>query len=144
MLFISEDFDKFMLREAVFRTSIEVTVDGQLDPAFYDEEEQKSLASQPCVLWKTIRPSALNLIKGKKLPLGFKIILLTTPEMTKAMEKKAGYTGAPATSLSLNITYQQKNLYVTTGIALSGFSMDKSLEKYWDDTVMKFLQSKLE
>ena len=70
------------------------------------------------------------------------MILLTSASSTKSMVEKSGFTGCPVSSLSVSFLYREQELYLRTGVSYSGFSMDRSLEKYWDDSVLKFLSGK--
>lgn len=142
LLFTEDAFDKFMLREAQFMTAVSVEIDGLKNKAFFAETEQAEELKVPCVLWADYRPICLKLISGKRLPVSFKIVLQTPKETTDAMKAKAGFTDCEVSSLSINLSYRESVLMLTTGIAYSGFTMDKSLEKYWDETVLKFLNGK--
>ena len=43
--------------------------------------------------------------------------------------------------LSLIVKYSEEELTIVSSASLKIFSLDKSLEKYWDDMVIKFLSS---
>jgi len=142
MLFASNSFDKFLLHDAEFVTSVSVTIEGRKHAAFFDETERAENMKEEYVSWSEERPMCLQLLKGKRLPLSFHVVLLTASDTTAHMKKASGFTDCEVTSLSLNILYRDSALCLTTGIAYSGFTMDKSLEKYWDDSVRNFLNSK--
>ena len=58
------------------------------------------------------------------------------------MVEKSGFSGCPVSSLSVSAVYREQKLLLRTGVSYSGFSMDRSLEKYWDESVLKFLQDR--
>ena len=48
------------------------------------------------------------------------------------------FSSADVQGLYLNIRFEDGLLQCVTGTSLKTFSMDKSLEKLWDQTAMKF------
>lgn len=140
LLFTENAFDQFLLHDASFTTAITTTVSGIYNPEFFESETEQP--ADRCIPWEQFRPTAMNLIKGKKLPVSFRIVLITSRKSTEAMIRKCGFSGCEVSSLSLNLNYREKALTLTTGVAYGGFSMDKSLEKYWDESVLHFLDGK--
>ena len=140
LLFADSAFDQFLLHDANFTTGITVNVSGILNPEFFEEDKEKPAES--CATWGEFRPFATDLIKGKRLPVSFRIVLVTSKKSTDAVVKRIGFTGCDVSSLSVNIFYRAKSLTLTTGIAYGGFTLDKTLDRYWDDSVRKFLDGK--
>ncbi|MBP5224396.1 MAG: hypothetical protein J6Z38_02285 [Lachnospiraceae bacterium] len=140
LLFSDDAFDQFLLHDANFTTAYTVNVSGILNPEFFEEDENKP--EENCVSWGRFRPVATDLIRGKKLPVSFRIVLVTSKKSTEALVKRTGFSGCEVSSLSVNVSYRGKVLTLTTGIAYGGFTLDKSLDRYWDDSVRKFLDSK--
>ena len=142
LLFTEDTFDKFLLHDACFVTAFTTNIEGKKNPEFFTEEERENELKIPYMTWADLRPFCLKLISGKRLPLGFKIVLLTAPDNTEVMKEKAGFNDCEVTSMSMNISYQNNVLTLTTGISYAGFTMDKSLDKYWDQTIVRFLNRK--
>lgn len=142
LLFAGESFDRFLLHDASFETVFTTIVEGKKNAAFFSEEEREKELEEGYIRWSLIRPSAYKLLQGKRLPVSFKVILLTAPSATKSMVDKSGFSGCPVSSLSISAVYREEKLLLRTGVSYSGFSMDRSLEKYWDESVLKFLQDK--
>ena len=136
MLFTEDAFDRFCLHDAVFRTAASTVIDGSRNAEFYDEGEAPD---EPYVLWSEIRPLAYQAIRGSRLPVSFRLVFLTSSQATQAMVRRSGFSDCEVTSLSLNLSYRDKVLTLTTGVSYNGFSMEKSLEKYWDASVLQFL-----
>ena len=142
LLFSEDAFDRFLLHDASFETLYTTIIEGRKNEAFLKETEKEEALSEPYVRWSEIRPAAFRLLQGKKLPVSFKTVLLTSPSSTRSIVQKSGFTGCPVSSLSINIQYRDQALILRTGVSYNGFSMDRSLEKYWDDSVLAFLSTK--
>ena len=138
LLFTEDTFDKFCLHDAVFRTSATTVIDGSRNTDFYREGETAPEALY--VYWSELRPVCFTLIRGKHLPVSFRLVMLTGKEVTRQLVRLSGFTDCEVSSLTLNITYREGALYLTTGISYEGFTLDKTLEKYWDGTVRAFLE----
>ena len=138
LLFTEDTFDKFCLHDAAFKTALTTRIDGSRNSDFYREGED--IPASAYVYWSEIRPVCVSLIRGNRLPVSFRLVLLTSEEITRQMLQRSGFTSCPVTSLTLNITYKEGELYLTTGISYQDFTLDKTLEKYWDSTVTAFLE----
>ena len=138
LLFTEDAFDKFCLHDASFRTALTTMIDGSRNADFYREGEE--IPDSPYVSWSEIRPVCFALIRGSRLPVSFRLVMLTGREVTQKLAKRSGFTDCEVSSLTLNITYREGALYLTTGISYQGFTLDKTLEKYWDGTVRAFLE----
>lgn len=147
ILLCSEKFDSFLVEEAVITTFNTFHIDGHVVTEFYTGEELEKLkASKESMLfscWKDIRPICYQLIKGKKAPVSFKIILHAAPSLIEkiAASPECGVAANLIRSLVLNIRYDGSTGKVTciTGSAFTTFVMDKSVEKLWDSYVRRFL-----
>ncbi len=139
LLFSSDGFDRFLLHDATFETMYTSVFEGRKNEAYFTDEEKEEALSDSYVLWSEIRPAAFELLKGKKLPVSFRVTLLTSRKNTASIVERSGFSGCPVTSLSLSLQYREQKLYLRTGVSYQGFSMDRSLEKYWDDQVLSFL-----
>ena len=83
-LFMGETFDHFLIREAEIITFNVFTIDGHIRQGYYSEEELEENQLEELSSWKMIRPYCFSLIKGKKLPGSFQIVLQMPPQ---AVEK---------------------------------------------------------
>ena len=122
-LFIGETFDRFLLKEAEIVTFNTFSIDGRVHKSFYSEEERAEGQIEEYSTWKTLRPFCFSLIKGKKLPERFSIIF---PEQVGG--------------LFLNIHYENQHLSCVTGLSLNQFTLDKTLEREWDESIRTFLR----
>lgn len=142
LLFIQDTFDRFLMREAHFVTGITVDLDGTLNPDYFDSDETASLPDSSTVSWKSVRGLCFQIIKGKKLPRRFQIVLKLAPADILSWLGRAGLDNPPETVKGLFITFRYENqqLSCTSGTSLSVFSLDKRLEQAWDKQVQLLLR----
>lgn len=139
-LLVHEKFDSFYLYEARVKGAIDYFVGGKLNRSYYDEEEIDEIGDSEYISWEKVKQTIYNLMKGKKLPINFKIILMFNRDnITRLIEMnnlpvKSEDVGA----LFYNIHFEAGQLNVTTGTSLKVFTLDKRLEQLWDETVEKY------
>ena len=140
-LLASDSFDNFLMESTELKTGINYTVDGHVNKDFYSEDEGDTLPEHDLISWGEIRGTIYNLIKGKRTPLAFKFILCTSSDCKDDLLKNAGEGGLEniVSSLVLMIKFANGSITLTTGAALSGFTLDKSYEKIWDDHIEALL-----
>ena len=143
-LFIEDVFDDFYLNKAEFVTNCRFEVDGELMMNFFDEEEQKSLSleGRRFCLWKELKPFCYQIIKGRRAPLSFRILLSASariPECRTLLEN-AVETGV-VSGFVLKFEFINKEILGATGVSLNSFSLDRSLEHEWDELVPQILSS---
>lgn len=144
-LLLSPAFDSFLFLEGSVTTSHTFSVDGRLHREFFTEEELKEhhLLHQIYSRWRDIRPVFLELIKGKKTPLGFQFVFRLSAENTEKLITSSGITSLRAENVSgllLNIRYDGNALSCVTASSLNFFTMDKSLEHAWDEMIKRFFK----
>lgn len=145
-LFLSEDFDAFRISEATFVTFSTFHIDGQLKKDYYSTEEleELQLTDQSFSSWRQVRPFCLSLIKGKHTPLEFKIVFRLSQANVQRLLQQSGlsFSLSDISGLFLNLHYQNNALICTTGTALSVFTLEKTLDRVWDDMVFRFFRQK--
>ena len=114
-------------------------VNGKIHYEFYDGADEEKPTTE-YVVWKDIKHTIFDFMKGNKLPLRFKIVLMFNREN---IERLIEMNNLPMESrevgaLFMNIIYEEGVLSVITGTSMKMFTMDKSLEQLWDDTVKKY------
>lgn len=141
-LFIGEIFDGFLVREVNLVTFNSFTIDGRVRQGYYSEEELEENKLEEYSSWKTLKPFCFSLIKGKHLPESFRIVFMMTPEAKERFVKKRMPDLSPdmVGGLYLNVQYENNEMTVVTGISLNMFSLDKTLEREWDESVRTFLK----
>lgn len=135
-----KDFMNKLLRESVFDVfevrGVEIMgftkfeISGILDAAARDDV---SAPARNYCTWQELRPYVLHIIKGGKKPKSIKIIFSPSLQETLAVH-------ANASALFLNLTYDGDGLLLTTASAQKNFSLDKSLDAAWEESVFDFLK----
>lgn len=145
-LLASDNFDIFMLEEAMISTYNTFSIDGHQNRDFYttEEWENKEICPYDFSMWKTIRPICFDLIKGTHTPTAFRFVLHLLPEHVVAILQK-GNTSVTADQVKafvLNIKYDGSTLTLVTGTAFHSFLMDKTPDQLWDVAIRQFLSKK--
>ena len=91
-------------------------------------------------LWKEVKPFCYSVIRGKKAPLSFKIVLQFSPNKTAALLQNSAFSISPEliTGLYLNLQYKNKTLLCITGTSMKTFLPGKELDHLWEQYVMDF------
>ncbi len=139
-------FDSFLLAGAQVVTAVEYTIDGRIHPEFYTKEELQDPHVCPCefVSWAQMRPILFQMIRGKRSPSRFKLMLHLNPEYVPAVMKGADPSLLPeqVKALVLTVRYEDGRAFLVTGTAFHSFVLDKTLDACWDKTIRRFLTSR--
>lgn len=141
-LFIGETFDRFLVREASIVTFNSFVIDGKVRQGYYSDEELEEGKIEAYSSWKALRPFCFSLIKGSKLPESFTIVLKLPPDDVERFLRERGLAWLPEQvgGLFINIRYEGQVLSCITGLSMSQFTRDRTLEKEWDESVKAFLK----
>ena len=139
-LLLSETFDSFAFVEGEIVTFNTFRIDGFLQKEFFDTEEPLPEYS----LWKNVRDYCFSLIRGKRTPLSFRFVFsLSRKNIEKLTAQNVPSLDPDAIQgLYLNIHYDGARLTCVTGTSFKTFTMDKSLERTWDEMAEKFFRQK--
>lgn len=141
-LLASDYFDHFLVNSVTVTTYGTFHIDGHLKKDFYTQEEWEALPEKNYATYETIRPICYDLIKGKKLPLHFKMIFsLNQTERLKLLEtSNTTLTSEDVADLFLNIKYDAGTVTCSTGTSYTVFTMDKSFEQTFDKYILRLLE----
>ncbi len=141
-LLLTETFDRFLLLEGSITTFGAFRIDGTLQKSYYTQEEQELLENRALCFWGEVRPFCFELIKGKRTPLSFRFTFQLSASNTEKLLAQTGISIPPeqVRGLLMNLKYDGRALFCTTGTSLSIFTMDKKLDHAWDDMVQKFFR----
>lgn len=143
-LLTQDTFDSFYLIESSVATFNTFTINGKLNPDFFDTDERDvfSRHSLTYSYWKDIRPFCYSFIRGKRVPISFKIILALTPKQQQSFFQSLSLAAIPeqVNGMYLNIQFKNNVLMLTTGISQNTFPPEKHLEYAWDACVRNFLK----
>lgn len=142
-LLMDSTFDHFLAMEAFVKSGITYSFDGRINKDFYDKEELEEMPSTSYTTWETLRTHVYNVIRGKKLPLSFKIVLvLSQSDITDMLEKNhLAIPVSDVANLTLNIYYDGMSIQLTSMATQNVFTMDKTLEHVWDAEIKDFLKT---
>lgn len=140
-LFIGDVFNHFYFVEASFTTFLTHTLDGQLQKDFFDNENRPE---RMYCFWEEVKPQCYSIIKGKRTPLHFKIVFQLSRGNLEKLLTQSGLSFATDNvfGLYLNCQFDGAHLTCTTGTSLRSFSLDKSLDRVWDDMIKRFFRQK--
>ena len=138
-LLLKDTFDSFSFIEGQITTFNTFQIDGYLQKEFFDEAPKQIYSH-----WKDVRDFCFNIIRGKRTPLSFKIVLaLNENDYADFLSAHQITTYRPEDiqGLYLNFHYNGSTLQCVTGISMKTFTLDKSLEKEWDQHAEGFFKS---
>lgn len=137
-------FDSFWLAEASITNYNTFTIDGSLHLDFFDPVLGRSLeaARQTNSRWAEVKPFCFSIMKGKRTPLHFKIVLqLEIDSLHLLLEQNdVELTEEQVAGLYLNLQYNGSEITCTTGSSLKIFTLDKTLDTLWDNTALAFFR----
>lgn len=132
-------FDDFLLQEATLQMGIGYVIDGHINKAFYQNEEDQLTERQAFITYGEVRSTLFDLIKGKRTPLGFQVLLQLSSKKSAILFPE-GLESHLIKGLIMNIRYDGSKALITSGISYSSFSLDKAPELIWDEAMMNFLR----
>lgn len=139
-LLVNERFDSFYLYEARVKGAIDYFIGGKLNRDYFDEDEIEDIKDTDYISWGKVKQTIYDLMKGNKLPINFKIILMFNRDNITRLIEMNNLPVKPEDigALFYNIHYESGQLNITTGTSLKVFTLDKRLEQLWDETVDKY------
>ena len=152
-LLIENAFDSFLISEAIIKTGNTFVIDGHINEGFYSAEEisemrdealnDNRIFSEKLSRFIQLKPFILSTIKGKKTPSYFKFSFYLALENVDKLLALSDTTikRSDIDGLSLIVKFSDSELTCTSSISLNIFTTDKSIDKIWDDMVLKFLSS---
>lgn len=140
VLLESTSFDTFLMQEVSVIRDSSLFLEGRIHPEYQAQQDPVQAEGTDFVPWHSVRMLLASYI-GKDFPLSFKFVLQAPAAYTQNLLKNAAFTGDPSTvkGLILTFRYEQEHLTCLTGISLTTFSMDKSIETLWDQGIKKAL-----
>ncbi len=135
-------FDGFYLNQADIETFTGFHMDGDLNRDYFSSDEQEVLEGRTQCLWSEIKPIVFAIMKGRKLPVKFKLVFqLSEKNLLWLLEKnQLSFKAEEIGGLYMNILYEHKKLTCTSGVSFKTFVMDKTLEQVWDATVRQYFK----
>ena len=140
-LFLGTVFDRFLLREAEFRTFCTFSVNGAVENGWYSEEELESERVEEYTSWEKLRPLCFSLIRGKRTPIAFRLDMKLTPgDAEKLVGSVHPGSRDDSGGFFLNLRFEDGALTVISACAQNTFPPDRALEHAWDEWVQAFFR----
>ena len=139
-LLVADTFDHFLMCESEIITSSSFNLDGRINRDFYDSDELEHI-NDDFVFWKNIKHICFEIIKGHKVPKKLRLVFALSKTKYNEIIEKSGMSisADDIGGLYLHITYENGKTEIITGTSLNTFTMDKTLDHYWDKSVTAFL-----
>lgn len=128
-LLLKPTFHQYSFIEWEVTTFNKFHIDGRIHKDFFDEKPDREYSS-----WKEVQEYFLTVIRGKRTPLDFKLILSLSPACFADFVSSCSLSFRPEEiqGLYLNFRYEAEQLKCITGTSMHTFTMDKTLEHEWD------------
>ena len=143
-LLIGDMFDSFSLIEASITTFSNFTIDGKLHKDFFDTDTAQNIDfdNSPYCPWKELKSYCFSIIRGKLLPIQFRIVFQLSLAQYAALFSDSSFPISNDQIRGLNLTVQYKNneLFCMTGISSDTFVLDKQPALTWDSAIPEFFQ----
>ena len=140
-LFLGTVFDRFLLREAEFRTFCTFTVNGAAEVRWYSEEELESERVEEYTSWEKLKPLCFGLIRGKRTPLSFRLDMKLAPgDAEKPCASVHPGKRDDSGGFYLNLRFEDGALTVISAAAQNIFPPDRATEHAWDEWVQEFFR----
>lgn len=140
----SSVFDGFLLAEASITTYNSFLIDGRINKDFFtgDLNDEGNLPPYEFSMWQDMRSLCFDLIKGKRTPVSFKIVLHLKPELAETLlkENESAVSLNDLKAFVLNIKYDGSVLTCITATAFHTFIPDKTPDQIWDAYMVKFFE----
>ncbi len=146
LLFQTNTFDSYQFVSASIQADINYQLEGHINHKFYDNTELETLKllNSNYISWSIAKEKIYYLIKGKKTPSRLKIILRVSETETNNLCSNSNSSLNPndIDGLFLNITFEENKLNVICGISYKIFTIDKSIENNFSESIITLFKSK--
>lgn len=139
-LLVNDVFDSFLLCDGEIHTSNTFSINGRINKDFYSSEELASV-TEDFATWKNLKHICFEIIKGKKVPTKMKLVFAMPQSSFPKIIEDSTSPIVPENigGLYIHILYENNAVEIITGTSLNIFTMDKTLDTYWDKMTVAFL-----
>lgn len=118
-LFLGNVFDPFPLVDAHFVTGCIYSIDGHLQSEYFDTDENRRFTDEnrQFVLWNDMKAYARSIIKGKRLPVQFRLLFKIPWEILDASADVD-----PSLDGYLNIQYKNNEIICSADVHANSFT----------------------
>jgi hypothetical protein len=135
-------FDEFEVSSVEVSTLTKFNISCDINKKYLSTDEKEILGDRKLITWIEIKDIIFNIIKGNKPPTSLKIVFsLPHNKINNILSKnQLNVTANNVNGLFINILYEDNSLKCTTGTSIKVFTLDKTLENYWDNSIKKFFK----
>lgn len=144
-ILVQDIFDSFLISDGEISTAGTFTFNGRINTNFYDSDELETI-TEDFLFWKNIKHICFEIIRGKKVPTRLKLVFAFPKSGYQKIINDCGMNISTKDigGLYLHILYENNEVTAITGTSLNVFTMDKTLDKYWDNLMKNFLSKHFE
>ncbi|MDR1066897.1 MAG: DUF5721 family protein [Clostridiales bacterium] len=128
VLLRQDAFSEFETRGVEISTFADFSINGAFDEN-YSSDERKEVHC----LWKRLQPYVFNILKGAARPKLLKITFSLPASKLPVIHENAA-------SCFINLVYQNGEAVCSTAVSQKSFSLDKSVDVAWDESVLAFFR----
>ena len=121
-------FDVFRVHSGEITTCCTFKIDGAVNKDFFEEAPTGGRCP-----WSTLRPVVFGMIKGKRLPKLFKLVLAVPEDKLPLLHENCK-------EAFLNINYENGKISFVTGTMQKEFSMDKAQDEAFENYIKKLFK----
>jgi hypothetical protein len=135
-------FDEFQVSFIELNTFTKFNISCDINKKFLSSDEIEINEDRELIKWSEIKDIIYYIIKGNKTPTYMKIVFTFPKDKIADMVTKNHLKTLPnnINGLFINILYENNILKCTTGSSVNIFTLDKTLENYWDSSVKQFFK----
>jgi len=136
-----EVFDEFLCVSFELVQLFKVHVDGQVRKDFLDTDDTDRLNELTHIRWKDFKAHAFNLIRGQKPPTSMKITFSLHPNAVHSTLERIRFNESQAIGgFIFTLNYEDNKIRIITGTNYASFTLDKTAEQYFDDSMLRFFK----
>ena len=134
-------FDAFLISEAEICTSGTFHINGRINKNFYDSDELQNI-NEDFISWKQLKHICFEIIRGNKVPTRMKLVFASPKKCYDKIIQDCGISLSTENigGLYIHVLYENNEISIITGTTLNVFTMDKTLDQYWDRATIEFLR----
>ncbi len=136
-------FDKFLLEEAMISSLATYKIDGHINSGALSDGDTKSLGLNDCdcLPFSYLREKCISLMhdlrEGGSFHFTFKLSPDNLAKTVSAINPR--FSADEVTGLYMNFRLKRGLLICTSGVSHRIFSIDKTIDRAWDNMTRKFL-----
>lgn len=136
----TDAFDNFLLYSLSIDTLYNLSVDGAINQAYLSTEQKEIYDEQSYVTYTQVKAFLTDTLKQSHTPTGMKITFILNKKSTEDIQRRilGDSILLPIQGFLINVVFDGTVVRVTTGTNYATFTLDKSIERTFDDMIKQF------